>query len=130
MISSFLQKITTYRANAIIHYASIFHVNLPLFLSSPIRPFTINKLFPLQKPKSFLPYNLDQYIIFGIVYIPPENTVYSSQDAFIEIGNEYNNFSINSKYIYLIGDFNGRTADAFSKAEHDIDISSGQCTSE
>jgi hypothetical protein len=22
------------------------HVNLPLFLSSPIRPFTINKLFP------------------------------------------------------------------------------------
>jgi hypothetical protein len=32
------------------------HVNLPLFLSSPIRPFTINKLFPLQKSKSFLPY--------------------------------------------------------------------------
>ena len=28
------------------------HVNLPLFLSSPIRPFTIDKLFPLQK----LPY--------------------------------------------------------------------------
>jgi hypothetical protein len=39
--------------------------------------------------------NLDQDIIFGIVYIPPENTVYSSQDAFREIENEYNNFSIN-----------------------------------
>jgi hypothetical protein len=95
------------------------HVNLPLFLSSPIRPFTINKLFPLQKSKKKLPYptnskyvfwlkvssdlvNLDQDIIFGIVYIPPENTVYSSQDAFIEIKNEYNNFSINYKYISLI----------------------------
>jgi hypothetical protein len=33
------------------------HVNLPLFLSSPIRPFTINKLFPLQKSiiKQLLP---------------------------------------------------------------------------
>jgi hypothetical protein len=48
--------------------------------------------------------NLDQDIIFGIVYIPPENTVYSSQDAFIEVENEYNNFSINYKYISLIGD--------------------------
>jgi hypothetical protein len=34
------------------------HVNLPLFLSSPIRPFTINKLFPLQKSKSFLLYEV------------------------------------------------------------------------
>jgi hypothetical protein len=31
--------------------------------------------------------NLDQDIIFGIAYIPPENTVYSSQDAFREIEN-------------------------------------------
>jgi hypothetical protein len=54
---------------------------------------------------AFLHVNLD--IIFGIVYIPPENTVYSSQDAFREIENEYNNFSINYKYISLIGDFNG-----------------------
>ena len=71
--------------------------------------------------------NLDQDIIFGIVYIPPENTVYSSQDAFREIENEYNNFSINYKYMYisLIGDFNGRTADEddffFSSENHGYD---------
>jgi hypothetical protein len=49
-----LYEVTSMNLN--IHYAGILHVNLPLFLSSPIRPFTINKLFPLQKSKSFLPY--------------------------------------------------------------------------
>ena len=32
---------------------------------------------------------LDEDVIFGIVYIPPEYTVYSSIDAFSEIENEY-----------------------------------------
>jgi hypothetical protein len=51
--------------------------------------------------------------------------MYSSQDAFREIENEYNNFSINYKYISLIGDFNGRTADEddffFSSENHGYD---------
>ena len=50
-------------------------------------------------------------MLFGIVYIPPEYTFYSSNDAFNELQNEYANFSRNYKYISLLGDFNGRTAD-------------------
>ena len=50
---------------------------------------------------------------------------YSSQDALREIENEYNNFSITYKYISLIGDFNGRTADEddffFSSENHEYD---------
>lgn len=47
---------------------------------------------------------------FGIVYIPSENTKYSSDDAFGEIEQEYLNFVCKSKYICLIGDFNARTS--------------------
>lgn len=53
---------------------------------------------------------LDEDVIFGIVYIPPEYTVYSSIDALSEIENEYLTWQINYKYIVLNGDFNGRTA--------------------
>jgi hypothetical protein len=53
---------------------------------------------------------LDEDVIFGIVYIPPEYTVYSSIDAFSEIENEYLTLQRNYKYIVLNGDFNGRTA--------------------
>ena len=44
------------------------------------------------------------------MYIPPEYTTCSSQDAYSELENEYLNVSRNHKYITLIGDFNGRTA--------------------
>jgi hypothetical protein len=53
---------------------------------------------------------LDEDAIFGIVYIPPEYTVYSSIDALSEIENEYLTLQRNYKYIVLNGDFNGRTA--------------------
>ena len=49
----------------------------------------------------------EEDIIFGIVYVPPENTRYSSQEAFDQIENELINFSSNLKYICLCGDFNG-----------------------
>ena len=53
---------------------------------------------------------LEQDILFGSVYIPPENTKYSSTDAFREIEEEFLNFSISNKYICLTGDFNSRTS--------------------
>ena len=53
---------------------------------------------------------LDEDVIVGIVYIPPEYTVYSSIDAFSEIENEYLTLQRNYKYIVLNGYFNGRTA--------------------
>jgi hypothetical protein len=53
---------------------------------------------------------LDEDVIFCIIYIPPEYTVYSFIDAFSEIENEYLTLQRNYKYIVLNGDFNGRTA--------------------
>lgn len=48
--------------------------------------------------------------LFGIVYIPPEGSQYSSPDAFSEIEAEYLNLSCEYKYICLNGDFNSRVS--------------------
>ena len=48
--------------------------------------------------------------LFGIVYIPPEYTSYSSDYAYREIQNEYLMFSPNYECVCLLGDFNSRTA--------------------
>jgi hypothetical protein len=55
-------------------------------------------------------FNLDEDIIFGIVYVPPENTRYSSSAAFAEIEAEYLVFSNNYNYRSFLGDFNERTS--------------------
>jgi hypothetical protein len=55
-------------------------------------------------------FNLDEDVIFGIVYVPSENTRYSSIVAFAEIDAEYLVFSSNYDYISLLGDFNGQTS--------------------
>jgi hypothetical protein len=53
---------------------------------------------------------LDEDVVCGIVYIPPEYRVYSSVDAFSELENEYYlPLQRNYKYIFLNGDFNSRT---------------------
>ena len=49
-------------------------------------------------------------ILFGCVYIPPENTRYSSDNAFHELEDEMIKFSRNTKHIFLLGDFNSRTS--------------------
>ena len=53
--------------------------------------------------------NLNSDILFGIVYIPPENTRYSSADCFTDIEQELMNFSKTSEHVCLLGDFNSRT---------------------
>jgi hypothetical protein len=104
-------------------------------LSSPIRLFTINNWFALQKLSNIFPYlflvlslenecefvlwvkidgkvfNLEQPVIFGTIYIPPEYTRYSSDEAFNQIEHELHSFPTNSKYVCLIGDFNSRTGE-------------------
>ena len=57
-------------------------------------------------------FKTDQPVFIGVVYIPPEYTKYSSEDAFSEMQQEYLSFSNRSKYICLLGDFNARTATA------------------
>ena len=53
-------------------------------------------------------WSVDSKILFGCIYIPPENSKYSSEDAFVEIEDELALFSQNNKNIALIGDFNSR----------------------
>ena len=55
--------------------------------------------------------SLEEDIVVGVVYIPPENTSYSSPGSFIQIENEYLDISRNYYYVALLGDFNGRTPD-------------------
>ena len=83
---------------------------------------------------------LDGEMLFGNVYIPPENTKYSSPEAFREIERELINISHDSKYICLAGDFNSRTRsdldylqadeneiiDVFSIFQNDVDELSNQ----
>jgi hypothetical protein len=55
--------------------------------------------------------SLEEDIFVGVVYIPPENTSYSSPGSFTQIENEYLDISRNYYYVALLGDFNGRTPD-------------------
>lgn len=54
--------------------------------------------------------NLNERILLGCIYIPPEYTRYSSDESFIEIEDELIKFSNETKNITLIGDFNARTS--------------------
>ena len=53
-------------------------------------------------------FNTDQPVIFGVVYIPPEYTKYSSEEAFNEIEHEFLYLSDQTNYVCLLGDFNAR----------------------
>jgi hypothetical protein len=46
----------------------------------------------------------------GCIYIPPEYSKYSSEEAFTEIEEEMLTFSSNTNTIALVGDFNSRTS--------------------
>ena len=56
-------------------------------------------------------FNLEQPVIFGTIYIQPEYTRYSSDEAFNQIEHELHSFSTYSKYVGLIVDFNSRTGE-------------------
>ena len=54
--------------------------------------------------------NLPDNLLIGTVYIPPENSRYSSADLFQQIQQDVLTLSCNYRYISIIGDFNSRTA--------------------
>ena len=56
-------------------------------------------------------FKLDEEVLIGVVYIPPEFTSYSSQEAFNDIDFDIRNFSRSYKYKSLAGDFNARTVE-------------------
>ncbi|CAG2233543.1 unnamed protein product [Mytilus edulis] len=58
--------------------------------------------------KSILSLNSD--VIFGCVYVPPENSKYSTIEAFEELENELNILTNTENcYVALVGDFNSKT---------------------
>jgi hypothetical protein len=48
-------------------------------------------------------------LLLGCIYIPPENSLYSSDECFNAIETEMCNLLTNDCTIALIGDFNSRT---------------------
>jgi hypothetical protein len=56
-------------------------------------------------------FKLDEDVLIGVMYIPPEFISYSSQEAFNDIDFDIRNFSRSYKYISLAGDCNARTAE-------------------
>ena len=74
-----------------------------------------------QLSKTFL--KLDSDLVFGCVYIPPENSKYSSSDTFDEIENELISIiNVDKRYIALTGDFNSKTGTLNDYIEPDDSI--------
>ena len=66
--------------------------------------------------------NLENDLILGCIYIPPENSKYSSNEAFVEIEDEMLQIVKNREYIGLIGDFNAKTGKLLDFVETDESI--------
>ncbi|CAG2247210.1 unnamed protein product [Mytilus edulis] len=54
-------------------------------------------------------HNLNSSVLLGCLYIPPEFSKYSSDEAFTEVEEELLKFSKNTEKVALVGDFNSRT---------------------
>ena len=55
-------------------------------------------------------FKIESNVLVGCIYIPPENSKYSSLEAFEEIENEMCNLTKNTEnYVALVGDFNSKT---------------------
>ena len=65
-------------------------------------------------------FKLDENVLFGVVYIPPECTSYSSQEAFNDIYFDIRYFARLYEYISLAGNCNARITylNLFSKWGH------------
>ena len=60
-------------------------------------------------------FRTDEDVLFGAVYIPPDNSKYFSNDLHELFYEELHKYATENKFIFLLGDFNGRTG-----AETDI----------
>ena len=66
--------------------------------------------------------NFDNNLIVGIIYIPPENSKYSSRELFTNIEMEMHELVKNGKHVILTGDFNARTGTELDIHEFIYDI--------
>ena len=54
-------------------------------------------------------FNLSEDLIFGSVYIPPENSRFLNNEDLNELENEINHFCSVNKFVILAGDKNSKT---------------------
>ena len=52
---------------------------------------------------------MTQDVLFGVCYVPPEGTKYSSNDCFLKIQELIHLAHDQNKPVFLMGDFNART---------------------
>ncbi|CAG2250620.1 unnamed protein product [Mytilus edulis] len=75
--------------------------------------YYVHEKFPveiIERRRELIPILKDAHVLFGAVYIPPENSKYANTDAFEEIEIELLTFADKfDSYVSLIGDFNAKT---------------------
>ena len=54
--------------------------------------------------------NINEKLLLGCVYIPPDSSIYSSDECFTEIEDELVKFSNSTSHIAIVGDMNSRTS--------------------
>ncbi|MEW8548255.1 MAG: reverse transcriptase family protein [Candidatus Thiodiazotropha sp.] len=63
--------------------------------------------------------NLDENLIIGVLYVPPENSDYFNDDELTLLETEITSFCNTHKYVTLTGDFNARTSEMRDYTEND-----------
>ena len=66
---------------------------------------------------------LDENLILGSVYIPPECSLFYNDEEMTTLENEISSFCSENKYVLLTGDFNARTAVLCDYTEPDTFLS-------
>ncbi|VDI12648.1 Hypothetical predicted protein [Mytilus galloprovincialis] len=90
------------------------------YLESFITPITTDCQFGLWFSIDKKVFDSPENVIFGIVYVPPENSSYSSVEAFNDIEREFHKFNENTNLICLVGDFNARTGNLRDYIENNV----------
>lgn len=62
---------------------------------------------------------MDEKIIFGTVYIPPERSNFFNDDEMALLESEITSFCSSNKYVFITGDFNSRTSELRDFTEND-----------
>ena len=65
-------------------------------------------------------FKLDENVILGAVYIPPEGSNFYNEDEFSQLENEITSYCNSHKYVLLSGDQNARTSEIKDYTECDM----------
>ena len=63
--------------------------------------------------------HLEEKLIFGVVYVPPENSNFHNEDELALLESEITSFRSENKYVIITGDFNARTSQLRDYTEND-----------